>query len=372
MRLSALLIACLLTLLLTACSESEHPLHSASKAKGSHNIGFKLEIPNSTDFQTLFSRAEVLVFAGVDSPDTIRTAPMIYDGTILTANVDSVPAGTNRKFVINVFDSSDILFYSGETVANVGEYNWEEIPIEIFPATEGNLSIVGIVMDRIDFIDLTNGLIAYYPFDESADDFGSNNHNALANNIEIVPGKHGNAFQFTSDSMSYVEVPGHSDLNISDNITITGWFKTSSASLGGTVVDSGGNLETHGGYTLNLAYNSVNFTVSRPVEYVHMSSYMSDEWHFFSAQYETSGSYEYLPVRSMVLTVDEMTYTGYLSGEEQAGLDKWNNSAPLLIGAAQGLMAGERECYLDGALDEIRIYNRSLSVEEIRALRLQE
>jgi hypothetical protein len=64
---------------------------------------------------------------------------------------------------------------------------------------------------------LSNGLIAHWPFNGNANDASGKNHNGTVHNLISVPGKTGQsntAYYFAGDTSSYITVPYQSDLNV--------------------------------------------------------------------------------------------------------------------------------------------------------------
>src|SRR5262252_748488 len=85
--------------------------------------------------------------------------------------------------------------------------------------------------------DITNGLVAYYNFEgltgavgETVVDQSGHGHNGVCRQDQstlkaptIVPGPNGLGDALNFDGSFYVQIPNHSDFNITDNITVAAW-----------------------------------------------------------------------------------------------------------------------------------------------------
>ena len=211
--------------------------------------------------------------------------------------------------------------------------------------------------------DLTQGLVACYPFDGSASDISGNGNHGTVHGAVLVEdrlGKASSAYQFNGVD-NYIEVSDSDSLDIQKDITITGWVKvnayTSSPWLG--IInkaddDSNDTFEVvinNGGRYLHfplmfegsgrLTYNSSN------------NLFGVGEWHFFGVTYNGTNVYIY---------IDGVLNKSYVAPNQNLN----QNSHNLIIGAEREAVNGPH--YLNGILDEIRIYNRSLSEKEIVSL----
>src|SRR5213593_1909039 len=74
---------------------------------------------------------------------------------------------------------------------------------------------------------LTNGLVAYYPFNGNANDESGNGNNGSVLGASLAPDRRGNpdsAYYFAGDG-SHIRLADKPWLHISDAITLTAWLR---------------------------------------------------------------------------------------------------------------------------------------------------
>jgi len=200
----------------------------------------------------------------------------------------------------------------------------------------------------------TRGLVAYWSFDEGtgniAYDISGNGNNCTIYGAKWTKGKYGSALQFDGVD-DYVEVPHSVSLNITDAITIEAWINTSSD--GGwwdsivSKMDWGGG--TRPGYTLLHRRKEVEFIAKSEGGVYYTISPLYGTW------IHVAGRYDGECLRLYVNGVERGTPKQLTDG-------LGSTITPLKIGR----LAYEDVGYFHGIIDEVRIYNRALSPEEIR------
>jgi outer membrane protein OmpA-like peptidoglycan-associated protein len=217
---------------------------------------------------------------------------------------------------------------------------------------------------KSDSLSLQDGLIAYYPFDGNANDLSGNNNNGIVNDAILTTDRNGNensAYYFNGTN-SYIEIPQSQSLNSTTNsITLTGWIYVDSWYKGiWAPLMSKSNSSYWGMYTIQL----LNLQTSRKFDdYVKEFEVLFNE-KFLSVNYRFELEHWYY----VGLTWDGFICKYYVNGEKIeeksfAGSIKGDNN-PLILGKDTPSAVE----YLKGKLDEIRIYNRELSGDEINAL----
>jgi hypothetical protein len=218
-------------------------------------------------------------------------------------------------------------------------------------------------------------LVAYYPFDGDATDHSGHGLDATVNGATLAPDRFGAADSaYSFDGNDYIQVDHDDSLSGMSSLTVACWFKAdtlppmsdgthpvSKANIGDGYMGSdcyhiglsrtaSGDVRISGGVTSGLAWSSDNEA--------HVSAIRPEvefgEWHH------------------VALTYDGDTLRLYLDGEEidseffgKAPLNA-NAGVPLRVGRVVG--GSTHNKYLDGAVDDVRIYNRALSIGEIREL----
>jgi len=201
----------------------------------------------------------------------------------------------------------------------------------------------------------TRGLVAYWSFDEGSgqtayDASGNGNNGTLTNGPKWTKGKSGSALQFDGTD-DYVEVSDDESLDITDAITIEAWVKAESANFGTDWIRS--IIKKDYAYILRIeeGTNKLSFHVwtnnTADSQCEVSLSWTTGEWYHVVGTYD--GSYQRIYRNSQVVQTKELTGT----------ID--TSTKNFLIG---GITTGAEQ--LHGLIDEVRIYNRALSEEEIR------
>ena len=88
-----------------------------------------------------------------------------------------------------------------------------------------------ILMPMMAWASLTDGLVAYYPFDGNANDASGNGNHGVVHGATPTTDRFGNAnsaYGFNGDDCGYVEVPNSTGLQcITRAITISAWIRPS-------------------------------------------------------------------------------------------------------------------------------------------------
>ena len=204
---------------------------------------------------------------------------------------------------------------------------------------------------------LTNGLVAYYPFNGNANDAsGNGNNGAAVNGASFVPSPLGSAASFNGNSQ-YVSLP--SSISINEDLSVTFWINTS---------DSNPNQFPGG-----------EFLVSRD-----LSGYVPD-WNIClgqgrKIQFDTAGielvsptdldSNKWVQV-ACVADSSSQVKTVFVNGQEVASTG-WtpsafiNNGIQIFLGAST--IDTGAHAFLTGEMSDLRIYNRALSTNEVAQL----
>ncbi len=197
----------------------------------------------------------------------------------------------------------------------------------------------------------TNGLVAYYPFNGNTNDESGNSHHGSDYGPALTFDRFGNSNSaYLFDGINdYINVSNHADFNFGTrNFTITAWIKTSSENSGRIVAKSNHNRDD--GYQLGPSSGVLRFYLldSNPV--ANSTKTVDDDvWH------------------NIVAVRNDSKLRIYIDGVLEAtarGVSGWNVSSnnTLKIGRRDG----NEKTYFKGIIDEVRIYNRHLSDEEIK------
>ena len=204
-----------------------------------------------------------------------------------------------------------------------------------------------------------NGLVAEYLFDGTANDTSGNGNNGTVHGAILTSDRFGNAnsaYSFNGVS-SYIEVPGSTTLDIIDNLTLSAWIDIYQfKDIGGILCygPDGSDYETYSLDTTGESESKVFFWTNWPSTAVKVYSnpIEKNSWHHVVATF-TGGTVK--------IYVD-----GALKNSQQISISK------LKLGNGRILRFGENQPggneFYNGLIDDIRIYNRTLSAPEIIAL----
>jgi hypothetical protein len=199
----------------------------------------------------------------------------------------------------------------------------------------------------------SQGLVAAYGFEEIsgaivADASGKANHGTIMEAVSITNGHSGKALQFDGVN-DWVTVNDSASLALSTGMTLEAWVYPTALTAGGktAIMKEGSGTEV---YSL---YAQEDGTV--PVSYINDGSYVS-----------VSGPNQ-LPLNQwshLVTTYDGQYQRIYVAGKEVAN-SKQSNPVQQSTGALHiggNSLWGE---FFEGYIDEVRIYNRALTVTEV-------
>jgi hypothetical protein len=218
---------------------------------------------------------------------------------------------------------------------------------------------------------ISDGLVAYYPFDGTTiDASGNENHGFIQDWVGPSTDREGNpnsAMQFFGHG--YIEIPGR-QFNFKNNLTISFWIEPSSSQNDWSQILSKSHYNSLAGWDVEQFANNLNAIIFASI-YPNdpAQSFYRDRFYHFN-----------LPSNKWthVVIVKEMSNLSYyLNGqlyERFTGIPVDivpNGDYPLTMGAANWgntIPASGMVSYFQGKLDELFIFNRSLSDAEITQL----
>jgi len=216
--------------------------------------------------------------------------------------------------------------------------------------------------------DKEKGLVGYWKFDESSgttakDSSGKGNDGEVVG-AEWVKGKIGNCLSFNGQD-AYVEVAHNDELN-PEKVTVSAWIKpeASSAADRGPIVVSKYSGPCFNGYLLLLEQSSgcPAFHVAAGPD-MHDGEIVGDACKAIAAKAVTEGKWVHvlgtydgkkanIYVNGVLVGSQEGIYTTEENGMLCIGAQSWNTQLGLFT----------------GLIDEVKVYNRVLSADEIKAL----
>jgi len=199
------------------------------------------------------------------------------------------------------------------------------------------------------------GLVGWWTFDESSgtvahDSSGNGNDGTLAGGVTWVAGKLDGAIDFAGTTGAYVSVPDAASLDITDAITMAVWMnpRTTGDHRWLIAKQTYGGAETYGLSFTNAGSIECGVSINNAWTFRQTTATVSNgTWTHVVGQYSP-------PFMRVFIN-------GTLSQEWNVGTGKINaNNNNLLIGKAS-----HGQPFAGGA-DDLRIYSRALTVEEIQ------
>ncbi len=201
---------------------------------------------------------------------------------------------------------------------------------------------------------LTNGLVAYYPFNGNANDASGFGNNGTVNGATLGSDRNGNpnsAYYFSGSQNITFTSPV---LTATDNWSVVAWLNLSTLSQSSSAVTVGyDNGSTGNGYQLGIA--SSNGGNGHDV-YATFGGYTA-----FDSGYSFPATNEW---HHVALVRKSGVTQFYVDGFRTPNTSTRTPITPtaLIIGS----VVGSR--YFQGAIDEVRIYNRALTTDEVTLL----
>jgi hypothetical protein len=210
---------------------------------------------------------------------------------------------------------------------------------------------------------ITNGLVAYYPFNGNPNDASGNGNNGIVNGATLTPDRFGNAnsaysFNGINNNISFASLP----LTQVDDWTMTAWLQPASLNQAGIAVsmgyDPGPSAPGGNGYSFGiLGQDAYPLYETLGNQLFGAFGYVEGFYGGFTFT-STNQWYQVVMMRSAGVT------TFYVGG---VATPTGTTSTPLTptaftIGSENGLR------YFNGAIDDVRIYNRALSSNEVAQL----
>ena len=195
---------------------------------------------------------------------------------------------------------------------------------------------------------LTNGLVAYYPFNSNANDLSGHNNNGIVVGATLTTNRFGtpnSAYSFAGNGTTYISIPDSPSLDMTNSVTVTAWIRTTG---GGSFAP---RIVSKRVYQLDLsdttsspqvlfALDGLTRAISSPV------SLGQNNWLFVAGTYDGSALRVYTNGAS----------AGQVSLPGSIGV----NTEP--VGIGENL--DDYSDFVNGQIDDVRIYNRALSASE--------
>ena len=340
-------------------------------------FGFGTDITNALDFFVSHDIIEIQRTASdnVITMNSWQHVSVTWDGSVSTSNVHIYVNGREVSYQFTGVDASGPRsddsannFIIGNTSTELRTFDGLIDDVRIY-----NRALSADEIKRLYKIgatlkinkpaytgSLTDGLVGFWSFDgpdmtgtTAYDRSGNANNGTLTNGPVRKIGRIGQALEFDGVD-DYVSLGNPASLNITGNITVAAWIKFSASQTNKPIVNRWGIDQS---YLMTVHYNGNNL-ISFVIrvsdvnqEAVSVNTYNDGRWHFVVGIFDGS---------NVRLNIDNGVEN--IMGASTAGpID--SPATNVVIGAYNNPTN-----FFTGLIDDVRIYNRALSSDEIRRL----
>ncbi len=216
-----------------------------------------------------------------------------------------------------------------------------------------------------------NGLIAWWKMDDAApitaitDTIGNHDHScsgSVSSAAAVIDGST-NSFSFGSSS-DYCQITDTDDLNFTDSFTLTAWVDRDSNSTDRKEIVNKYHSSDGIGYSMYINNNELRCIICNGdtcSSFLLALDYHTDKADFVSCVYDKNAG--------------KVINHVYQEGDTMPGSKLETSSSAILVNTSNNLFIGSESAtgayYFPGDIDEVRIYNRALTDNEIYALQSQ-
>ncbi|MGP8199281.1 MAG: LamG domain-containing protein [Limisphaerales bacterium] len=207
----------------------------------------------------------------------------------------------------------------------------------------------------------TNGLVAYYPFNENANDMSGNGNDGTVDGATLIEDRSGNpnsAYSFDGVD-DQIEVANSASISPSNALTVAAWILPLAYEDDKHCVSKGMNENyTYRSYSLQGPWSDGTWHA--------VVSFAAGEVTTASSSMAALGQWSHV-LMSYDGTAVNLYVNGQLSAAQPASGPINQTSWGLLIGSHH-FDAGSPDYWFNGDIDDVRIYNRALPSNEVQQL----
>jgi ASC-1-like (ASCH) protein/ribosomal protein S27AE len=193
-------------------------------------------------------------------------------------------------------------------------------------------------------VDLTKGLVAHYPLDGKAGDITGKNKAGKVSNVTVTTGhdgKAGGAYRFKMRNDSYILLPVNADPGTLKIATITAWVQPRKAYSASPIIATGGNKDGRALYFDDDDHINYWFMQCGGDGEVQGPAIITQKWIFVAMLYDAKNR----EARFVIGNEFYKSNASVRSGDKGVGIGQF-----------------------DGDVDDVRIYDRFLTVAELEKL----
>jgi hypothetical protein len=205
---------------------------------------------------------------------------------------------------------------------------------------------------------LTDGLVAYYPFNGNADDESGNGNHGVVHGAILADDRLGNPARAYSFDGVDDYIASSSDISLDTTYSVALWFNYTESTENATLFHRGYQGWCWYEPKIHVNKTKLEATVSgcSGEGIVGTSEIIPDEWYHVAIVARNGSQEFYRNGAKIASTTHTLRYT-------------FAYKAFIGVSANQNTPVGN---YFHGTIDDVRIYNRALSEDEVRALYKQD
>ena len=194
------------------------------------------------------------------------------------------------------------------------------------------------------------GLVADYPFNGNANDESGQGHDGKVHGATLTTDRFGNAdsaYQF--DGNNYIELSSAPSLKLTDHsFTISAWVFLNSDTLSDLAIIGTDSRTTHKGLNLIVRQKKVLMAFFHN-DTSGITEISSHQWYCLTWRYDQTEK-------------EQSVFINGIKDNSHQEHEPFQGTDTVKIGCAQGLI------YYDGKIDDVKIFDRALSEDEIKQL----
>ena len=204
----------------------------------------------------------------------------------------------------------------------------------------------------------SDGLVGWWRFEENTLDSSNYNNHGTAYGENYTEGIIGKAYSFDG-STSYINCGNDSSLSSLDGLSISAWVKTDSF-YGGIVVKGQEGTWQNNEYGLRSSSNQIRFYITNEYNFGGLDPLIDNTY----TTLPTTDWFHYVARTSKDLGKLEVYINGQLVEETARTVNDLGGTKNRILYIGKGYST----TFFTGLLDEIRIYNKALTPEEIKEI----
>jgi hypothetical protein len=209
---------------------------------------------------------------------------------------------------------------------------------------------------------LDEGLVAYYPFNGNAQDESGNENHGEAYNVELTKDRFRNkdsAYLFVPEQKSYIDL-GFIDLNLNEDFTFSVWAYPTPGKADPRIISYGRDSG------FEILINNWNTWTGKPENEMGQFAFNFGHWSNRTVIADDTPKYDKWYFVTVVKEGENLKY--YLNGDFIISKEYTNEANTGGLPLNVGRKSNWEDDWWSGVIDDLRIYNRPLSGEEISLL----